>query len=1094
MVTGSAYPFYNVSFFKPVLIVHIFIVTLIIILSGVAQNAAPQSSNPNDMVQLIASDGSIRLLKATADDDGDGIDNALEINGFTYSALDGLQPWDGDTTKTYYITDPLRWSTDGDPYSDFMEVSGINMPASISYPENHPLVAARPVISIKMADYDVIPLETISDSRGGEESSSFTNEVSNTDEVSASVTVEATLNPFKLVGGSATASYSHTWTTTESSTSSFGTNWNNTRTTNPDQAARLKLRIYMENKGGATALNVRPTINLKLGKKTIATFIPSQTANVLSPPGTADNRFPKNGTIVVEEDENANYLIITLDELKAIQSGTPLSLEVIQVDAKVVRWNSSTQSWNSDIDWSGFESEINPVSVEVLAELGDGENYRYEVFAGTPYWDPQYTLGDIVSLIFEKKTVGQVTYIEDRPYPEAWYFSSPSQAVINQWNSQGQPTDMLSLRMSRNTKIVMMSPGSNPNPRVRLATYSGDYRNVLVSAVPNNFPIQSVTAKISINGQMQTITLQQGANSFYSSPAPLAGIPDGPGTVTVTNARGDVTTTTIVIPAIYKNAAEVKAYSSFLPNPGNDYWIYQNGDPDKPMLLYCLFFDPQTQQELSVPREYLSLQSSAPYASFSDLLAYEEHYRFYFDKARINPNTLKLALNDRIFTREEVLVGQGTVPSWIGDYAELGRLVWTYPELDSGLAKIDLRGTPFHFALNTELTNHRNASHKIDKTRKILETRRSNLSEFSYEYYNFEGAQDDSLQLIMNFEAVPAGQGLDKTTKAVHINATGDDGYINMGDAQTLRVSNSLTMEAWIYPTGPGLSDPWGGNIINKEGEYEIIRSRDGAIRWAFKNTSPGWVWQNSYFHVPEEQWLHLAIVYDYDQNEVRCYFNGKHFRTQPANGPIGDFHTNLNDFRIGGRQGVSAEKFQGIIDEVRIWNRARTASQIKATWNDTLHTAYYSTSDSGLIGYWRMDDVEDRGDGIFVVKDYSINGNDGILNGDVILTGLPTRIADRVAALPVEFVLEQNYPNPFNPQTTIRYHLPAAAEIDITVYNLMGQRVRQLFRGTQAAGSYHLNWDGNNESGQTVAGGMYFYRLTVNTRAVQVRKMLLMR
>jgi hypothetical protein len=88
---------------------------------------------PAQMVQIKAPDGTVRLLKPTADDDEDGIENALEVNGYTYSPIDGLQTWDGDSSKTYYITDPLRWSTDGDPYSDYTEVTGVNMHPAVTW-------------------------------------------------------------------------------------------------------------------------------------------------------------------------------------------------------------------------------------------------------------------------------------------------------------------------------------------------------------------------------------------------------------------------------------------------------------------------------------------------------------------------------------------------------------------------------------------------------------------------------------------------------------------------------------------------------------------------------------------------------------------------------------------------------------------------------------------------------------------------------------------------------------------------------------------------------------------------------------------------
>ncbi|MCB9059476.1 MAG: T9SS type A sorting domain-containing protein [Calditrichae bacterium] len=1046
-------------------------------------------------VMLKGFDGSVMQLDAASDDDGDGIDNALEVNGFTYSILDGLQPWDGDTSKVYYVTDPLRWSTDGDPYSDFMEVTGINMPAAISAPENHPLVAARPIISIKMSDYDVIPLATITNTSGGEQSNQFTTEVSNSDEVGASVTVEAELNPFKLVGGSATASYSHTWTKTESNTSSFGTNWSNTRSTQPDQAARLKLRIYMENMGGATALDVSPTINLKVGKKTIATFVPSQVANILTPPGTSDNRFPKNGTIVVEKDDNNNDIIITLDELKSIQMGTPLSLEVVQVDAKVVRWNSTDQDWNSDIEWASFESEINPVSVEVLAELGNGESYRYEVFAGTPYWDPQYTFKDIASLIFNVTENSGETMINNRKYPDKWYLSSPTAALLNEWESQGRPQNLLSLRMFRNSKVVMMSPGNTPQSIISLASYTGDYKNVLVSALPNNFPILSVEAEVTINGQKKTIPLMENDNSFYESAAPFEEIPEGPGTVKVTNARGDVSTAPINLPAIYTSAADVKEFSNFLPDPGAEYYIYPNGNDDQPMLIYCLFYDPETHTELSQPREYLTVRNSGDQKVFSDYLAYTEFYRFNFTKLRINPKTLKLALKDPTFTESEILIGQGPIPTYINDDAAFGRLTWTYPEVDSGYAQLDLSGTPYHFAPENKFTSHIDETISIDRKRQKLEIKRRNILADAYNYYNYAGITDDSLQLVYSYDEVPVGEGLQEKGNALNFNQAGDlenSGYVRVFPTEAMQITGNLTMEAWIYATGPGMDPLWGGIVMNNEGRYELARTKDGLMRWAINNGNLGWNWQATQFKLPENQWLHIAVVYD--QSTVKTYINGTLFSSIPGTGVINDYHTTNNQFWIGGRQNVSQQRFQGLIDEVRVWNRARTASEIKTTYNDTLSAKYYATADSGLVGYWRLDETDTDGEGVTIVKDFSVNDSPGQLWGDVELSGLPTKIADLKNAVPGSYILNQNYPNPFNPVTTISYNLNKQARINLTVYNLMGQQVKTLVNDDQPAGNYKLLWNGLNELSQAVASGTYIYRMVVNGQTVQSRKMILVR
>jgi len=95
--------------------------------------------------------------------------------------------------------------------------------------------------------------------------------------------------------------------------------------------------------------------------------------------------------------------------------------------------------------------------------------------------------------------------------------------------------------------------------------------------------------------------------------------------------------------------------------------------------------------------------------------------------------------------------------------------------------------------------------------------------------------------------------------------------------------------------------------------------------------------------------------------------------------------------------------------------------------------------------------------------------------------------------SLPTSYALSENYPNPFNPSTTIEFALPEAGHVELTVFNLLGQRVRTLANQTLAAGTYRVEWDGRDHSGSPVASGVYFYRLRADS-FLEAKKMVLLK
>jgi len=93
-------------------------------------------------------------------------------------------------------------------------------------------------------------------------------------------------------------------------------------------------------------------------------------------------------------------------------------------------------------------------------------------------------------------------------------------------------------------------------------------------------------------------------------------------------------------------------------------------------------------------------------------------------------------------------------------------------------------------------------------------------------------------------------------------------------------------------------------------------------------------------------------------------------------------------------------------------------------------------------------------------------------INVNVVNFGTPVGITHEIK-IPEDFLLSQNYPNPFNPSTKIKFALPEKANVKLSIYNLLGEKVAELVDGEMDAGYHETQWHANG-----FASGVYFYRL----------------
>ena len=107
-------------------------------------------------------------------------------------------------------------------------------------------------------------------------------------------------------------------------------------------------------------------------------------------------------------------------------------------------------------------------------------------------------------------------------------------------------------------------------------------------------------------------------------------------------------------------------------------------------------------------------------------------------------------------------------------------------------------------------------------------------------------------------------------------------------------------------------------------------------------------------------------------------------------------------------------------------------------------------------------------------------------------LVGVTVKVVND-PALPKDFWLGQNYPNPFNLETVIEYRLPSDCQVELTIYNILGQRVKTLVNWFQKAGYKRIVWSARDDSGKEVSSGVYFYKIDAGKYS-DIKKMVMLK
>ena len=152
----------------------------------------------------------------------------------------------------------------------------------------------------------------------------------------------------------------------------------------------------------------------------------------------------------------------------------------------------------------------------------------------------------------------------------------------------------------------------------------------------------------------------------------------------------------------------------------------------------------------------------------------------------------------------------------------------------------------------------------------------------------------------------------------------------------------------------------------------------------------------------------------------------------------------------------------------------------------------------SDIDGYYSLNDLEI---GAYEISAFTVLGEgelgypadvtfDDLEGADILLN--PTSTDGGSELLPTHNSLSQNYPNPFNARTMIAFDVASTADVQLSVFNILGQRVALLANGVYQPGSYEVVWNGYDLKGQPAATGIYYYRLTVGDYSETMRMTLL--
>ncbi|MEB9974681.1 hypothetical protein P4K82_24380 [Bacillus cereus] len=330
--------------------------------------------------------------------DNDGISNDLEKNGYKIefnrkTGKNEALAWDPekDTGKPKFISNPMSANSDGDPFTDMYEVENYNSNSDTDF---NPIVANIPNLQIGLKRIEVIPIATITDNNGGSISRGWEKSVATQHSFNVGLTgtggVEGSAaGPIPSGSVSVNVGYGYSKTTTETESYSNNFDWSTATTVDTAKAAKIRVHLEYKNVGTASAENVSPHFNIRLGNKIINTVKATQDrykANYLSTEKGGRNQVD----VVIDslEGQADVNIVLSLDELKTVEQGELLAIEVLPTSTMDLSIEKDGEFMHLG-DSGKYESRVNATTEELETDIGNKP--KFKIYSPKNSIDPELT-------------------------------------------------------------------------------------------------------------------------------------------------------------------------------------------------------------------------------------------------------------------------------------------------------------------------------------------------------------------------------------------------------------------------------------------------------------------------------------------------------------------------------------------------------------------------------------------------------------------------------------------------------------------------------------------------------------------------------